>query len=126
MAEATTTNHFRRRLAKHMFDESALPKIGMMAFGDGGHNTDGTPKAPSADRTALVNERIRKVLVSVAQEDQYSVTAIGRLAKSDLVGVSVSEAGLLDTAGNLLGFRNFAPKIKEADEEYEVRIKLKF
>ena len=67
MAEATTTNHFRRRLAKRMFDESALPKIGMMAFGDGGHNTDGTPKAPSADRTALVNERIRKVLVSVAQ-----------------------------------------------------------
>lgn len=126
MAEATTTNHFRRRLAKRMFDESPLPKIGMMAFGDGGHNADGTPKAPSADRTALVNERIRKVLVSVAQEDQYSVTATGRLAKSDLVGVSVSEAGLLDTAGNLLGFRNFAPKIKEADEEYEVRIKLKF
>lgn len=126
MAEATTTNDFRRRLARRMFDESPLPRVAQMAFGDGGHGPNGTAKAPSADQNHLNHERIRKNLVSVVQEDPYSVTATGRLSKSELIGVSVSEAGLLDVAGNLLGFRNFAPKIKESDEEYEVRIKLKF
>jgi phage-related tail fiber protein len=97
-----------------------------MAFGDGGHNPNGTPKTPNPEQTALVHEVLRKNLSSIVQEDLYSVTGTGVVAEAESIGVSISEAGLLDAAGNLLGFRNFAPKIKESDEEYEIKIKLKF
>ena len=53
MAEAITSNAYRRRVAKHMADNSALPPIAYVAFGDGGHNADLTPKAPNADATGL-------------------------------------------------------------------------
>ncbi len=126
MSEATTTNSFRQRLARHHYDGTALPQVAQMAFGDGGHNPDGSPKTPNAAQTALVHEVLRKNLSAIAQEDLYSVTGTGLVAEAELVGTHISEAGLLDASGNLLGFRNFAPKIKEADEEYEIKIKLKF
>ena len=126
MAEAVTTNDFRKRLAAHCYNGSSLPRVSQMAFGDGGHNADGSVVQPDPDQTALNNERLRSDLVRTYQEDLYSVTAVGRINKAELVDVSVSEAGLLDADGNLMGFRNFAPKIKEADEEYEISIKLKF
>jgi phage-related tail fiber protein len=97
-----------------------------MSFGDGGHNPDGSPKTPNAAQTALVHEVLRKNLSAITQEDLYSVTGTGIVAEAELVGTHISEAGLLDASGNLLGFRNFAPKIKEADETYEIKIKLKF
>ena len=126
MAEAITTYDFRRRLARHFFDGTELPKIKYMAFGDGGHNSDGTPIQPDSNQTSLRHELLRKELTEVYQEDDFSVTGKGRIAKDELVGVSISEAGLIDEGGNLIGFKNFAPKIKESDEEYEISIKLKF
>jgi phage-related tail fiber protein len=126
MSEAITTNDYRKRLARHMYDNSALPKVAKMAFGDGGHNPDGTPKTPNPNQTQLNHEILRKTLTSIFQEDEYSVTGKGTISKIEAVGVSISEAGLLDEAGNLVGFKNFAPKIKESDETYEISIKLKF
>ena len=126
MAEATTTYNFRQRLAKHFYDGSSLPQIAMMAFGDGGHNADGTAKPPDAARTTLNHELLRKPLAQVIQEDGYSVTGTGRLEKPELLGAHISEAALLDASGNMIGFRNFAPKIKESDETYEIAVKLKF
>ena len=129
MSEATTTNLFRRKLARFFLDGGTslgLKKFSFVVFGDGGHNTDGTSKSPNADQTALRHELIRKPVYSVMQEDDYSSTGKGVLEKPDLVGSAISEAGLLDVDGNLLGFKNFAPKIKESDETYEVSIKLKF
>lgn len=126
MSEATTTNSFRQRLARHHYDGTVLPQVAQMAFGDGGHNPDDSPKTPNAAQTALVHEVLRKNLSAITQEDLYSVTGTGLVAEAELVGTHISEAGLLDASGNLLGFRNFAPKIKEADEEYEIKIKLKF
>jgi len=126
MSEATTTDSFRQRLARHHYDGTTLPQVAQMAFGDGGHNPDGTPKNPSSAQTALVHEVLRKTLSSIVQEDAYSVTGMGLVAEAELVGTHISEAGLLDASGNLLGFRNFAAKIKEGDEAYEIKIKLKF
>jgi len=126
MSEATTTYNFRQRLARHFYDNSALPQVAMMAFGDGGHNADGTAKPPDAARTTLYHEMLRKPLAQVIQEDDYSVTGTGRLEKVELLGAHISEAALLDASGNMLGFRNFAPKIKESDETYEIAVKLKF
>lgn len=129
MSEATTTNLFRRKLARFFMDGGTslgLKKFGYMAFGDGGHNTNGTAKTTNPDQTTLQHELIRKSLYSVIQEDTYSSTGKGVLEKPELVGSAISEAGILDIDGNLLGFKNFAPKLKESDETYEISIKLKF
>jgi len=98
----------------------------MMAFGDGGHNADGTAKQPDPARTSLYHEVLRKPLAQKVQEDAYSVTGTGRIEKSEVIGAHISEAALLDENGNMLSFRNFAPKIKESDETYEIKVKLKF
>ena len=126
MAEAVTTYDFRKRLARHFYNGALLPQVAQMAFGDGGHGSDGNPISPDASKTSLNNELLRKDLASVYQEDDFSTTGSGRVAKNELVGADISEAGLLDADGNLLGFKNFAPKSKESDEGYEVNIKLKF
>jgi phage-related tail fiber protein len=126
MSEATTTNDFRQRLARHFRDGTSLLQATQMAFGDGGHNADGTPKSADPEQTALRNEVLRKDLDAITQEDLYSVTGTGTILKAELNGTHISEAGLLDSSGNLLGFKNYAPKIKEDDETYEVNIKLKF
>ena len=98
----------------------------VMAFGDGGHNTDLTPKAMDPARTTLYHERLRKELSNVTQEDPMSVTGTGRLEKDELVGARISEVGLLDESGYLIGYRCFSPKIKDTDETYEVEIKIRF
>lgn len=126
MAEAITVDAYRQRLAKHMANNSALPPIAFMAFGDGGHNPDLTPKPPSAAATALTHEVLRKPLASITQEDLFSVTGKGVMEASELVGVRISEAALIDANGQLVGVKNFAPKLKESDERYEISIKLRF
>lgn len=126
MAEAITVDAYRKRIAKHMADNSALPPIAYMAFGDGGHNADLTPKAPSAAATALTHEVLRKPLASISQEDLFSVTGKGVIEAAELAGVRISEAALLDANGQLVGLKTFAPKLKESDERYEISIKLRF
>jgi len=129
MAEAITTNSFRKRLAHFFYDGASTPplaKFKYMAFGDGGHDVNRVAITPDADQTALNHELLRIEVTSIEQEDDYSTTGVGTLAKADLVGSNISEAGLLDENGSLLGFRNFAPKVKESDEEFVIRIKLKF
>lgn len=126
MAEAVTAKGYRRRLAAAMAGGTPLGNIKYMAFGDGGHNADLTAKAPSADQEALAHEVLRKELSVVAQEDLYSVTGEGVLEAGDLVGVRISEAALFDANGKICGLKNFAPKIKDSDERYQISIKLKF
>ncbi|WP_198468959.1 phage tail protein [Acetomicrobium sp. S15 = DSM 107314] len=126
MAEAVVINRFREKIARHMYNESPLPRIRFMAFGDGGHNSDLSPKAMDPARESLYNERLRKELNNIMQEDSMSVTGIGRLERDELVGAQISEIGLLDANGDLIGFRCFSPKIKDVDETYEVELKIRF
>jgi phage-related tail fiber protein len=109
-----------------MADNSTLAPIFYMAFGDGGHNADMTPKSPSVTATSLSHEVLRKPLALVTQEDLYSTTGKGTVEASELIGVSISEAGLFDSSGLLVGLKTFAPKHKESDERYEISIKLRF
>lgn len=127
MAEAVTLKSHRRRLAAAMAGGAPVPKIAYMAFGDGGHNpADFTAKPPSDEQTKLNHEVVRKPLLAVAQEDLYSVTGRGLLEKNELIGIRISEAALIDAEGNLIGIKNFAPKVKESDERYEISIKLRY
>ncbi|NCC97533.1 MAG: hypothetical protein EOM02_11970 [Synergistales bacterium] len=124
MGLGVTTYGFRRRLAQHLATGNGLPRVAFMAFGDGGHNADGTPKVASPNQTKLNRELLRKGLSVVTQEDSMSVTGTGRIEKSELIGKSISEAGLLDASGNLIGLKNFSPKIKDDDEYYDISIKI--
>lgn len=126
MAEAIVVRGFRQRLATAMAGGSPVKKVAFMAFGDGGHNPDFTAKAPSETQTALAHEVLRKPLAAITQEDVLSVTGRGVLEGSELIGIKISEAALLDADGNLVGVKNFAPKVKERDERYEISIKLRF
>lgn len=126
MTEAVTANAYRKRVAKHMADNSVLQPLGFIAFGDGGHNANLTAKIANPDATGLVHELLRKPLSAILQEDLFSVTGVGSVEKPELNGAQISEAALLDTAGQLVGLKNFAPKVKESDERYELSIKLRF
>ena len=126
MAEAITVNAYRQRIAARMAGGASLAPIAYMAFGDGGHNPDMTPKPPSSSATSLNHEVLRKPLSSITQEDLYSVTGKGVLEAAELVGARISEAALLDANGQICGLKTFAPKLKEGDERYEISIKLRF
>lgn len=121
MAAATITNSFRQMLAARMFAE-----VAEMGFGNGGHNSDNTARTPDPAQAALASELLRKAVATKTQENACSVTATGRIEAVELEGYSISEAGLYDGSGNLLGFCNFAPKTKEADEAYDIKIMLVF
>lgn len=123
MAEATTTNAFRAAQAVRCRE---VLVGGEMAFGDGGHRSDLSAKAPDPAQTALQHEVIRLPIAALEHEDPYSVTASATLNKDQGNGHHLSEAGLFDAEGMLMAFRNFAVHIKENDETYEVSIKIKF
>ncbi|MCY1394652.1 hypothetical protein D3C76_767940 [compost metagenome] len=126
MAEAITVKGYRKRLAAAMAGGAPLKKVKFMAFGDGGHNADLTARSPSDEQEALKHEVLRKVLTAVVQEDLFSVTGRGLLEANELIGLRISEAALLDEDGKMIGLKNFAPKVKESDERYEISIKLRF
>ena len=125
MSEATVVNGFRNRIAVHLDNGTALLPIGYMAFGDGGHNEDLTPNTPAQSATALNHEVLRKPIGSITHPDDYSVTGTCTINRDELVGVQLSEAGLLDTAGNLIALKFFAPKVKEDDERYDISLTMR-
>lgn len=129
MATGITTNEYRKRLAKHAFDENPsypLAKITHMVFGDGGVDGEGAVVYMDPDQTTLNSVVTTKALRTVDQPDDYSVRGEGVLESEEFVGEEISEAGLLDEEGRLVGFRNFLPKTKDSGEELAIKITLKF
>jgi len=122
MASTVIVNDWRARMAAFHAGGPALSPFGFMAFGDGGHNPDGTPKSPSPDAPALGHEVMRVALHNINQPTPFNVSCEGRIEPGELVGVSVSEAALLDVDGRFVAIKTFAPKIREADELYQVFI----
>ena len=125
--DAVLTTYFREQIAAHMAGKSTLAPLKYMAFGDGGHDpTTMEPLAPSENQTSLNHECLRKELTLIKQEDSLSVTGKGSIESSELVGTYLSEAALIDSNGNVIGVKNFAPKIKENDERYDIYVKVRF
>lgn len=126
MSEAVTLDAFRARLAAHVAGEAQAPAITHMAFGRGGHLPDGTAKPVEGGRTALFDERLRKPVTSIMRPQPTWVEVKGVVAESELVGETLSEAALVDAAGQLVAMKTFAPKVKEADERIEITLTLRF
>jgi len=125
MSEATVLNSFRRRVAAHLADGTTLKALAYMAFGDGGHAPDLTPLPPDPDATELGHELLRKPLGALTHPDSYSTKGTCLIETSELVGKAVSEAALVDADGNLVAVKNFSPKVKDADERYEINLTMK-
>ncbi len=125
-AEAVVLTSFREKIAAHMAGKGTLKPIAYMAFGVGGHREDGSVIPPSEKQTALNDERLRKPLTVITQEDTLSVTGRAVIEKSEMNELPLSEAALVDADGAMIAVKNFAPKVKEADERYECAILVRF
>ena len=86
-----------------------------IAFGDGGADSGGRPIEPDPAQTSLVHELGRYAIDSV----ESPVNGVSRFAATipvgALPGAQISEAGLYDSAGNLVAVKNMPSKVKEAD-----------
>jgi len=123
MADAVILNVFRRKLAKALNGDLTLPKITHMAFGDGGHDTSThEPIEPDPAQTALNHEVLRKAAAAHWIADEYGASVRCTIEVNELVGVHLSEAAVVDENGDLVGVKNFAPKVKESDETYTITL----
>ncbi len=98
---------------------STLPPVSHIAFGDGGVGEDGQPLDPIGTQSDLKHEVARYPLDRGAEYPtpataRYTVT----IPKSDLPGISISEAALVDGDGRLCAIRNMLPKGKDGDVEF--------
>lgn len=122
MASTVITNAYRARLADASAGLAPLAPYAYMAFGDGGHRPDGTPRPANADATALAHELARRPLAAITRPTAYTVECEGQLLPGELVGASISEAALLDAEGHVVAIKTFAPKVRDSDELYQVFI----
>lgn len=101
-----------------------LVPITQMAFGDGGVDKNGTPKAVMGDETALYNELMRKnVEEPVFINDEHTTCRYSAtLEKDDLVKKEISELALYDSEGDMVMIQTFLRKGKDAgiSQTYEV------
>lgn len=127
MADAITTNDYRRKLASAMAAGAVLAPITHVAFGDGGHNPETfTPIQPTQDQSALNNELLRKPLALISQETEFSVTGKGVLDNEELVGYTISEVALIDADGLVVGIDSHGPALKSGKDAIEVNVTLRF
>ncbi len=124
MASSVTTNLFRAKIADWVLEQLVDADC---KFGDGGHNPE-TEAAMSTDpdQTDLINALIVKPIYSAEISDDYDLHVVARLEKPDLVGIEVSEAGIFTADDELISIRNFGPKVKEADEVYDIEFIIHF
>lgn len=111
----TTTG--RRKFCKAHAGDRELPVITHMAWGDGGVDESGQPKEATGNEISLYNQLLKKeiqyhVYVNVEETTcRYTAT----LDKGELTGKEISEMGLYDSEGDLIAYRTFMRKGKDAD-----------
>ena len=94
-----------------------LPKITKMAWGDGGVDESGEPKATTGNEVGLYNKLLEKEIEghTYTNEEQTTCRYSGTLESGELTGKEISEMGLLDEDGDLIAYRTFRRKGKDED-----------
>jgi len=107
----------RKKLCKAHAGDISLPPITQIAWGDGGVDENGVPKETTGFEIGLYNELLRKDLLghSYPTEDETICRYQGLLDKDELTGKEISEMGLFDADGDLVAYRTFLRKGKDAD-----------
>lgn len=120
MAKGVATITGRRKMCRAHAGDQALPTITYMAFGDGGVDGSGTVLEATGEETALKNELLRKKIEAhrYVDEDETTCRYRVRLDKTELANQKISEQGLFDSDGDLVGYKTFMPKGKDDDMEF--------
>ena len=107
----------RRKLCKAHAGDLTLPKITQMAWGDGGVLEDGTPKQTTGEETGLHNLLLKKDIEAHTYVDDAQTTCsyTATLEAEELTGKEISEMGVYDEEGDLIAYRTFLRKGKDAD-----------
>ena len=95
-----------------------LPPVTMIAFGDGGVDVEGNPIPPKADADSLGRELRRYPLDSVSYPLDPAPRTTARytatIPADDLASASISEAALVDAAGELCAIKTMYIKRKDS------------
>ena len=120
--DAVITLTARSKMMKARTGEIALPKIAMMAFGNGGADSYGNALTPDEAQTSLNNELLRKAITGHEFLSDRKCRYTCTILDSELEGHSISELALVDDDGDLVAIKNFSPKVKEKDLEMTVHV----
>lgn len=120
MAQAVITVTGRKKLCKSHAGDITLSKILKMALGDGGLDADGNVKATTGNEIALYKELVKKNIDShsFVNSEETTCRYTMRLSKEELAGKVISELGLYDSEGDLVAYKTFMGKGKDADMEF--------
>lgn len=116
MAKSVITNIARKKMAKARYDGTPIEKVKYIALGDGGVNAAGEVIYPLPENVRLQNELIRKEYDSCVQISNTSYEYSIELGPMELAGKFISEAALIDEAGDVIAFSNFLKKGKDETE----------
>ena len=96
---------------------TTLPPVRMIAFGDGGVDSEGNPIPPAIDANRLNSELGRYPLDSIVYPLDPAPRTTARytatIPVNDLVSASISEAALVDAAGELCAIKTMYVKRKD-------------
>lgn len=107
----------RKKFCKAHAGDLTLPVIMHMAWGDGGVDENGQPKGTTGSEIGLYSELLKKPIEihSYANEEETTCRYTATLEKGELTGKEISEMGLFDSDGDLVAYRTFMRKGKDAD-----------
>lgn len=107
----------RKKLCRAHAGDRALPAITRMAWGNGGVDETGQPLATTGNEIGLYHELLVKDVEShtYVNEEETSCRYTATLEAGELSGEEISEMGLYDADGDLVAYRTFMRKGKDAD-----------
>ena len=107
----------RRKICMAHVGDAELPAIIKMAWGNGGVDGEGQPIATTGNEIGLYNELLIKDIESheYTNEERTTCRYTATLEAGELSGEEISEMGLYDAEGDLVAYRTFLRKGKDAD-----------
>ena len=107
----------RKKLCMAHAGDAFLPAITNMAWGKGGVDENGQPIATTGNEIGLYQELLVKDIEShtYVGDTQTTCRYTATLEAGELDGEEISEMGLYDAEGDLVAYRTFMRKGKDAD-----------
>lgn len=107
----------RRKICMAHVGDMELPVITRMAWGNGGVDETGQPLVTTGNEVGLYSELLVKDIESHEYVNDAQTTCRYRatLEEGELSGEEISEMGLYDADGDLIAYRTFLRKGKDAD-----------
>lgn len=107
----------RKKLCMAHAGDMELPAITKMAWGNGGVDEAGQPIVTTGNEIGLYHQLLSKNIEShdYVNEGQTACRYTATLEAGELDGEEISEMGLYDAEGDLVAYRTFLRKGKDAD-----------